>query len=231
MRPDTRQHLTACTGPSEENGISRHSARSPAAVKPLRGSSTPFRPLRVTAAADRAGSPCGPAGRLALRSRVTIVALGEPLRCCGAPLEWTEGRRRRLRKGLHFRRRPHTSVHDDRNDRSTSRNHRSRCRNPCSTSRNRCSTSAEIRVHLPPESVFKISRNTQFRRPTSNGAPLVEANRQRPSRRARCSTHPVLALVPPRAGDLVERPAGDCMSNRGTRRAGTVEGQARAVAR
>ena len=119
MRPDTRQHLTACTGPSEENGIFRHSARSPAAVKPLRGSSTPFRPLRVTAAADRAGSPCGPAGRLALRSRVTIVALGEPLRCRGAPLEQTEGRRRRLRKGLHFRRRPHTSVHDDRNRRST----------------------------------------------------------------------------------------------------------------
>ena len=24
MRPDTRQHLTACTGPSEGNGISRH---------------------------------------------------------------------------------------------------------------------------------------------------------------------------------------------------------------
>ena len=41
-------------------------ARSTAAVKPLRGSSTPFRPCRVTAAADRAGSPCGPAGRLAL---------------------------------------------------------------------------------------------------------------------------------------------------------------------
>ena len=41
-------------------------ARSTAAIKPLRGSCTSFRPCRVTAAADRAGSPCGPAGRLAL---------------------------------------------------------------------------------------------------------------------------------------------------------------------
>ena len=41
-------------------------ARSPAAVNPLRGSFAPLRPLRVTAAADRAGSPCGPARRLAL---------------------------------------------------------------------------------------------------------------------------------------------------------------------
>ena len=123
-------------------------ARSPAAVKPLRGSSTPFRPLRVTAAADRAGSPCGPAGRLALRSRGTIAVLGEPLRCREAPLEQTERRRRRLRKGLHFRRRPHTSVHDD--------------RNWCSTSRNRRSTSPETGVQLPPKSVFNFLRKTQF---------------------------------------------------------------------
>ncbi len=53
------------------------------------------------------------------------------------------------------------------------RNHRSRCRNPCSTSRNRCSTSAEIRVHLPPESVFKISRNTH-RQPRAAGAARSE---------------------------------------------------------
>ena len=62
-------------------------ARSPAAVKPLRGSSAPA--LRVTAAADRAGSPCGPAGRLALdplpasatsgcRLFVSLTAVGRP---------------------------------------------------------------------------------------------------------------------------------------------------------
>ena len=58
-----------------------------------------------------AEGPCGPAGRLALRSRGTIAALGKPLRCRGAPMEQTERRRRRLRNGSHFRRRPHTSVH------------------------------------------------------------------------------------------------------------------------
>ena len=78
MRPDTRQHLTACTEPSQEmSSLLKQAealaalrarlprARSPAAVNPLRGSFAPLRPLRVTAAADRAGSPCGPARRLA----------------------------------------------------------------------------------------------------------------------------------------------------------------------
>ena len=43
-----------------------HHARSATAVNPLRGVLRYAPVLRMTAAADRAGSPCGPAGRLAL---------------------------------------------------------------------------------------------------------------------------------------------------------------------
>ena len=127
MRPDTRQHLTACTEPSQEmSSLLKQAealaalrarlprARSPAAVNPLRGSFAPLRPLRVTAAADRAGSPCGPARRLALvqqeqeedsgsRSAVAENRSSE-LESAGAQIQ------RRLRKGLRFRRRPHTTV-------------------------------------------------------------------------------------------------------------------------
>ena len=95
------------------------------------------------------------------------------------------------------------SVHDDRNDRSTSRNHRSRCRNPCSTSRNRCSTSAEIRVHLPPESVFKISRNTQnsaLGSPTAENLPRLADRRRCPDTRLRS-----WAGNPFRAANLLRR--------------------------
>ena len=42
------------------------------------------RPLRVTAAPDRARSSCGPAGRLAL-VRFPEARRGEPLRCRGVP--------------------------------------------------------------------------------------------------------------------------------------------------
>ena len=56
------------------NGLPR--ARSTAAVKPLRGSYAPLRPCRVTAAADRAGSPCGPAGRLALLQLMDVQHRG-----------------------------------------------------------------------------------------------------------------------------------------------------------
>ena len=84
MRPDTRQHLTACSRPSEgmqlpetrENGL-QPSLRSEAftsrtvgrdcqaAARLLRSAAA----LRVTAATDRAGSPCGPARGLALVPR------------------------------------------------------------------------------------------------------------------------------------------------------------------
>ena len=100
MRPDTRQHLTACTRSSEEmelpetrvNGFGRgqrpslRSAASTsrtvargcqAAARLLRSATA----LRVTAAADRAGSPCGPAGRLAPRSTGARAGLREPLVC------------------------------------------------------------------------------------------------------------------------------------------------------
>ena len=88
MRPDTRQHLTACTEPSDEMELpetalhsfgraqrpslrseastSRTVARSCQAAARLLHS---VAALRVTAAADRAGSPCGPARRLALVPR------------------------------------------------------------------------------------------------------------------------------------------------------------------
>ena len=75
-------------------------ARSPAAVNPLRGSFAPLRPFRVTAAADRAGSSLRASRVAGPRSTGAIAALGEPLVC--------RGQRRRLRKGLHSRRRPHT---------------------------------------------------------------------------------------------------------------------------
>ena len=104
MRPDTRQHLTACTEPSQEmSSLLKQAealaalrarlprARSPAAVNPLRGSFAPLRPLRVTAAADRAGSPCGPARRLALVQQEQEEDSGSRLFvsfiCCGPTSE------------------------------------------------------------------------------------------------------------------------------------------------
>ena len=100
MRPDTRQHLTACSEPSEEmsspetgvNALRRTEdlrvvrghlprARSPAAVKPLRGSCAPLRPVRVTAATDRAGSLAGPANKLAPRSTEAGPGPRVPLVC------------------------------------------------------------------------------------------------------------------------------------------------------
>ena len=127
MRPDTRQHLTACSEPSEEtsspetgvNALRRTEdlrvvrghlprARSPAAVKPLRGSCAPLRPVRVTAATDRAGSLAGPANKLAPRSTEAGPGPRVPLRCRGEPVQQTRRRRtRKRRKDLHFRRRPH----------------------------------------------------------------------------------------------------------------------------
>ena len=88
MRPDTRQHLTACTEPSEEMELpetavhgfgraQRSSLRSEASTSRTVGCGCQaaarllhsVAALRVTAAADRAGSACGPAGRLALVPR------------------------------------------------------------------------------------------------------------------------------------------------------------------
>ena len=99
MRPDTRQHLTACTEPSQEmSSLLKQAealaalrarlprARSPAAVNPLRGSFAPLRPLRVTAAADRAGSPCGPARRLALVQQEQEEDSGSRIK--GASIYW-----------------------------------------------------------------------------------------------------------------------------------------------
>ena len=126
MRPDTRQHLTACTEPSQGMssllkqaealaalGARLPRAQSPAAVNPLRGSFAPLRPFRVTAAANRAGSPCGPARRLALvngSNRGASGAAPSSRRNGAAGLESTECRTTRLRNSLHLRRRPHTTV-------------------------------------------------------------------------------------------------------------------------
>ena len=62
----------------------------------------------MTAAADRAGSPCGPARRLARRSTETIATP----RGRSAVAENHRSRliQEELQKGLHFRRRPHTSA-------------------------------------------------------------------------------------------------------------------------
>ena len=104
MRPDTRQHLTACPGPSERRMTAwkrRHRARPTAAVKPLRGSSAPLRPLRVTAAANRAGTllrgqPGGwPSFNGSTRRRLRSKS--------------TERRTNRFRKGLQFQ---EASTHD-----------------------------------------------------------------------------------------------------------------------
>ena len=123
MRPDTRQHLTACSRPSDgmklpetrEKGL-RPSLRSEAstsrtvgrdcqaAARLLRSAAA----LRVTAAADRARSPCGPARRLALVPRRS--RRGGALRCRGEPQEQTEPRGEASEKacilgGVHTRRR------------------------------------------------------------------------------------------------------------------------------
>ena len=131
MRPDTRQHLTACTEPSQEMssllkqaealaalGARLPRARSPAAVNPLRGSFASAPAL----AGDCRGRPCGKPLRASqkaghrstgTRGRLRETPGAAPLsrrtdpansRAPGAQIQ------RRLRKGLQFRRRPHTTV-------------------------------------------------------------------------------------------------------------------------
>ena len=101
------------------------------------------------------------------------------LRCRGVPLEQTERRRRRLRKGLHFRSRPHTSVHVRRNQCS---------RSPESVfnfARNRCSTSPEIGVQLPPKNPADRGR---VEAPHENARRRVQSSS--PASRATCRIRP-----------------------------------------
>ena len=94
MRPDTRQRLTARTNHPKDRCAVRPSLRSePSTSRTVnRGCQAATRllhfvaALRVTAAADRAESPCGPAERLALVQREQARDLGAPLRCRGQPL-------------------------------------------------------------------------------------------------------------------------------------------------
>ena len=121
MRPDTRQRLTARTNHPKDRCAVRPSLRSePSTSRTVnRGCQAATRllhfvaALRVTAAADRAESPCGPAERLALVQREQARDLGAPLRCRGQPLR--QPRRTDVqnaepqKKGLQSKRRPHTT--------------------------------------------------------------------------------------------------------------------------
>ena len=102
MRPDTRQHLTACTEPSQEmssllkqaEALAALRARLPRAV--TRGCQPASRVLRSAPAlaGDCRGRPCGKPLRASQkagpRSTGTRGRLREPLRCrgrpCGKPL-------------------------------------------------------------------------------------------------------------------------------------------------
>ena len=122
MRPDTRQRLTARTNHPKDRCAVRPSLRSePSTSRTVnRGCQAATRllhfvaALRVTAAADRAESPCGPAERLALVQREQARDLGAPLRCRGQPLR--QPRRTDVqnaepqKKGLQSKRRPHMTC-------------------------------------------------------------------------------------------------------------------------
>jgi len=122
MRPDTRQRLTARTNHPKDRCAVRPSLRSePSTSRTVnRGCQAATRllhfvaALRVTAAADRAESPCGPAERLALVQREQARDLGAPLRCRGQPLRQPRGtdvqNAEPQKKGLQSGRRPHTTV-------------------------------------------------------------------------------------------------------------------------
>ena len=76
MRPDTRQHLTACTGPSAREVNLAHGQPRPStrfAAPPLRCG-----PFGMTATAGRAGNACRPARRLAVLQRKHARGLGSP---------------------------------------------------------------------------------------------------------------------------------------------------------
>ena len=121
MRPDTRQHLTACAEPSDEMELpetavhgfgraQRPSLRSEASTSRTvaRGCQAAARllhsvaALRVTAAGDRAGSPCGPARRLALiprkqsrRRGAACLLVSPPWTDFGRSTPWRPGWERR----------------------------------------------------------------------------------------------------------------------------------------
>ena len=105
MRPDTRQHLTACTVPSARDVTLAHDQPRPStrfAAPPLRSG-----PSGVTATAGRAGNSCRPAGRLTVLQRKR-ARLRKPPRYSGESTQ-QNSRPRSRRRSLQSRRRPHTS--------------------------------------------------------------------------------------------------------------------------
>ena len=104
MRPDTRQHLTACTGPSVGDVNLAHGQPRPStrfAAPPLRSG-----PSGVTAAAGRAGTLVGqPEGWPFFNG--STHGLRKPLRRSGESAQ-QNSRTRSRRRSLHSRRRPHT---------------------------------------------------------------------------------------------------------------------------
>ena len=102
MRPDTRQHLTACT----ETGGGPRCAQSASTSRPVtRGCQPASRVLRSAPAlaGDCRGRPCGKPLRASQkagpRSTGTRGRLREPLRCRGEPIQRTRERRVRRYRG------------------------------------------------------------------------------------------------------------------------------------
>ena len=120
MRPDTRQHLTACTEPSQEMSSLLKQAEALAALRArlprcaqsastsrtvTRGCQPASRVLRSAPAlaGDCRGRPCGKPLRASQkagpRSTGTRGRLREPLRCRGEPIQRTRERRVRRYRG------------------------------------------------------------------------------------------------------------------------------------